>query len=49
LSEGKPDRARVEVLVTHGVVGTKAAQSVTKTIPIVFAVAPDARGSRRPR
>jgi putative ABC transport system substrate-binding protein len=54
-SEGKTDRlpelaaelvkARVEVIVTHGLMGTRAAQAVTKTIPIVFAVAPDAVGT----
>ena len=33
--------AKVDVIVTHGVRGTQAVQAATKTIPIVFAVAPD--------
>jgi len=34
-------RLKVDVIVTHGVRGTKAAQEATKTIPIVAAVMPD--------
>jgi ABC-type uncharacterized transport system substrate-binding protein len=34
-------RLKVDVIVTHGVRGTKAAQDATQTIPIVMAVAPD--------
>jgi len=37
-------RLKVDVIVTHGVRGTKAAQDATRTIPIVMAVSP---GSRR--
>jgi putative ABC transport system substrate-binding protein len=54
-SEGKgerlPDlaaelvRLNVDVIVTHGVRGTKAVQGATKTIPIVMAVSPDAVGT----
>jgi ABC-type uncharacterized transport system substrate-binding protein len=50
-SEGKgerlPDlaaelvRLKVDVIVTHGVRGTKAAQGASRTIPIVMAVSPD--------
>lgn len=50
-SEGKSERLRdlatelvrlkVDVIVTHGVRGTKAAQDATRTIPIVMAVSPD--------
>jgi len=34
-------RLKVDVIVTHGVRGIKAAQGATKTIPIVMAVSPD--------
>ncbi len=34
-------RLKVDVIVTHGVRGTKAAQDATRTIPIVMAVSPD--------
>jgi ABC-type uncharacterized transport system substrate-binding protein len=34
-------RLKADVIVTHGVRGTKAAQDATKTIPIVMAVSPD--------
>jgi putative ABC transport system substrate-binding protein len=34
-------RLNVDVIVTHGVRGTKAAQDATRTIPIVMAVSPD--------
>jgi putative ABC transport system substrate-binding protein len=54
-SEGKaerlPDlfaeliRLNVDVIVTHGVRATKAAQNATKTIPIVMAVSPDPIGT----
>jgi putative tryptophan/tyrosine transport system substrate-binding protein len=50
-SEGKSERLldlatelvrlKVDVMVTHGVRGTKAAQDATRTIPIVMAVSPD--------
>jgi putative ABC transport system substrate-binding protein len=50
-SEGKSERLldlatelvrlNVDVIVTHGVRGTKAAQEATRTIPIVMAVSPD--------
>jgi putative ABC transport system substrate-binding protein len=46
-SERLPDlaaelvRLNVDVIVTHGVRGIKAAQGATKTIPIVMAVSPD--------
>jgi putative tryptophan/tyrosine transport system substrate-binding protein len=54
-SEGKSERlpdlarelvdAKVDVIVTHGVRGTKAAQAATGTIPIVMAVSPDPVGT----
>jgi ABC-type uncharacterized transport system substrate-binding protein len=50
-SERLPDlatdlvRANVDVIVTHGVRGIKAAQDATKTIPIVMAVSPDPVGT----
>lgn len=46
-SERLPDlaaelvRLKVDVIVTHGVRGTKAAQDASRTIPIVMAVSPD--------
>jgi putative ABC transport system substrate-binding protein len=54
-SEGQSDRMvelvadlvrlNVDVIVTHGVQGTKAAQGATRTIPIVMAVSPDPIGT----
>jgi putative ABC transport system substrate-binding protein len=54
-SEGRADRIpelaadlvrlKVDVIVTHGVRGTKAAQDATRTIPIVAAVMPDPVGT----
>ena len=38
-------RSNVDVIVTHGFLGTKAAQAATTTIPIVMAVVPDAVGA----
>jgi putative tryptophan/tyrosine transport system substrate-binding protein len=38
-------RLKVDVIVTHGVRGIKAAQDATKTIPIVMAVSPDPVGT----
>jgi ABC-type uncharacterized transport system substrate-binding protein len=38
-------RLKVDVIVTHGVRGTKAAQDATRTIPIVMAVSPDPVGA----
>ncbi len=38
-------RLKVDVIVTHGVRGTKAAQNATRTIPIVMAVSPDPVGT----
>jgi putative ABC transport system substrate-binding protein len=50
-SDGKQDRRPalvrelieldVAVIVTHGVLGSKAAQAATRNIPIIFGVAPD--------
>jgi ABC-type uncharacterized transport system substrate-binding protein len=38
-------RLKVDVIVTHGVRGTKAAQDATRSIPIVMAVSPDPVGT----
>ena len=38
-------RLKVDVIVTHGVRGTRAAQEATRTIPIVAAVMPDPVGT----
>jgi putative tryptophan/tyrosine transport system substrate-binding protein len=38
-------RLKVDVIVTHGVRGIKAAQDATKTIPIVMAASPDPVGT----
>jgi putative ABC transport system substrate-binding protein len=42
---GELVRLNVDVIVTHGVQGTKAVQDATKTIPIVMAVSPDPVGT----
>jgi len=54
-SDGRSDRLRelaselvrlkVDVIVTHGVPGIKAAQAATRTIPIVMAASPDPVGT----